>query len=99
MTQKFKSYLSCSKWTISVSSSANKNVHFTVHLHSVNEIYMSSCQFVCFLFLKKISLSPLRTMKSPEFRNVSSTLANRTLYNIHEPHNMNPFNYIFSDYF
>lgn len=44
MTQKLKNYLNCLKWTISAKSSTYKKVHFTVHLHSVNEIHTKSCK-------------------------------------------------------
>lgn len=52
MTQKLKNYLNCSKWTTSANSSTYKKVHFTVHLHSVNEIRMKSCQ-LGFYFLRQ----------------------------------------------
>lgn len=84
MTQKLKNYLNCSKWTISAKSSTYKMVYFTVHLHSVNEIHMKNCK-LGFLFLKTVSLSPLKITKSAELRNGSSILVNRTITNIYEP--------------
>lgn len=54
MTQKLKNYLNCSKWTISAKSSTYKKVHFTVHLHSVNEIHMKIANWV-FIFEDSVS--------------------------------------------